>query len=88
MKGLASAAARAASAALAPQCQPGYTVPEGAPPITPSDCTVMHPFGARSFEFGSMGLVVAMAKYFVDDVSIHGDEAQEALMREVIARLR
>ena len=88
VKGLASAAAHAASAALAPQCQPGYTVPEGTPPIEPSDCTVMHPFGPASFEFGSVGLVVAMAKYFVNDISIHGDNAQEALMREVIAKLR
>jgi hypothetical protein len=88
VKGLASAAAHAASAALAPQCQPGYTVPEGTPPIEPSDCTVMHPFGPASFEFGSVGLVVAMPKYFIDDLSIHGDKAQEALMREVIAKLR
>ncbi len=88
MKGLVSAAARARSAALAPQCQPGYTVPEGAPPITPSDCVVLHPFGPASFEFGSSGLVFATAKYYVDDLSVHGDEAQEALMREVIAKLR
>jgi hypothetical protein len=88
MKGLVSAAARARSAALAPQCQPGYTVPEGAPPITPSDCVVLHPFGPASFEFASFGLVFATAKYYVDDLSVHGDEAQEALMREVIAKLR
>jgi hypothetical protein len=88
MKGLVSAAARATSAALAPQCQPGYTVPEGAPPIKPSDCVVLHPFGPASFEFGSSGLVYATAKYYVDDLSVHGDEAQEALMREVIAKLR
>ena len=88
MKGLVSAAARARSAALAPQCQPGYTAPEGAPPITPSDCVVLHPFGPASFEFGSSGLVFATAKYYVDDLSVHGDEAQEALMREVIAKLR
>ena len=88
MKGLVSAAARARSAALAPQCQPGYTVPAGAPPIKPSDCVVLHPFGPGSFEFGSSGLVFATAKYYIDDLSAHGDEAQEALMREVIAKLR
>ena len=87
-KGLESAAAHAASAAVAPQCQPGYSVPEGTPPIKPSDCTVLHPFGARSYEFGSAGLVVASAKYLVDDLSINGDGAQEALMRGVIAKLR
>ena len=87
MKGLASAAAHASSAALAPQCQPGYTVPEGTPPIDPSDCTLLHPFGSGSFEFGSAGLVFATATYFVDDVSVHGDKAQEALMRELIAKL-
>jgi hypothetical protein len=88
LKGLVSVAARASSAALAPQCQPGYTVPAGAPPITPSDCIVMHPFGASSYEFGSTGLVVGLTKYFVNIVSIHGDDAQEALMRAVIAKLR
>jgi hypothetical protein len=88
VKGLANAAAHAAGAALAPQCQPGYTAPEGARPIQPSDCVVLHPFGPGSFEFGSAGLVFATAKYFVDDVSTHGDEAQEALMREVVAKLR
>lgn len=87
MKGLVSAAAHASSAALAPQCQPGYTVPEGTPPIDPSDCTLMHPFGPGSFEFGSAGLVFTTAKYFLDDLSVHGDEAQEALMRELIAKL-
>jgi hypothetical protein len=86
-KGLESAAAHAASAALAPQCQPGYTVPEGTPPVKPSDCIVLHPFGPSSYEFGSAGLVVASEKYLVDDVSIHGDDAQEALMRKVIAKL-
>jgi hypothetical protein len=88
MKGLASAAAHAASAALAPKCQPGYTVPEGTPPIKPSDCIVMHPFGSGSFEFGSAGLVVGTDKYFVSDLSVRGDDAQEALMRDVVARLR
>jgi hypothetical protein len=88
VKGLASAAAHAGSAALSPQCQPGYTVPEGSPPVEPSDCVVLHPFGPGSFEFGSAGLVFATAKYFVDDVSVHGDGAQEALMRDVIAKLR
>ena len=89
-KGLVNVAARAASAALAPQCQPGYAVPEGSPPVDPSDCVVLHPLESRSsasYEFGSAGLVVATAKYFVDDVSIHGDVAQEALMREVVAKL-
>jgi hypothetical protein len=86
-KGLESVAAHAASAALAPQCQPGYTVPEGTPPITPSDCVVMHPFGPSSYEFGSAGLVVASVKYLVNDLSIHGDAAQEALMRKLIAKL-
>jgi hypothetical protein len=89
-KGLANVAARAASAALAPQCQPGYAVPEGSPPVDPSDCVVLHPLESRSsasYEFGSAGLFVATAKYFVDDVSIHGDVAQEALMREVVAKL-
>lgn len=87
VKGLASAAASAARATLMPQCQPGYTVPDGTPSIRPSDCVVLHPFGAASFEFGSAGLVVATAKYFVDDLSVHGDDAQEALMREAIAKL-
>jgi hypothetical protein len=87
-KGLVSVATQAARAALAPQCQPGYTVPEGTPPISPSDCIVMHPFGPGSFEFGSAGLVFGTAKYYVADLSVHGDEAQEALMREVVAKLR
>jgi hypothetical protein len=86
-KGLASAAVHAASAALMPECQPGYTVPEGTPPITLSDCVLLHPFGPSSFEFGSAGLVFTTAKYFLDDLSVHGDEAQEALMRELIAKL-
>jgi hypothetical protein len=88
VKGIASAAAHAAGAALAPQCQPGYTVPDGAPPISLSDCVVLHPFGPGSFEFGNAGLVYGTAKYFVNDVSVHGDDAQEALMRAVVAKLR
>ena len=47
----------------------------------------MHPVGPDSFEFGSAGLVFGTPKYYVNDVSIHGDEAQEALMRAVAARL-
>ena len=43
--------------------------------------------GQRSFEFGSAGLVFGTPKYYVNDVSIHGDEAQEALMRAVTAKL-
>jgi hypothetical protein len=88
LKGLVSVAAQARKAFLAPKCQPGYKVPEGARPVQPSDCTVMHPFGSASYEFGSTGLVYGTVKYFVNDVSVHGDEAQEALMREAIAKLR